>query len=195
MARTTEQNERIRQNTRAKIHSTAIECFSQNGLGSTTMQDLATHAGISVGLLYRHYKTKDELYDYLVDEAILEHEQMIARMENLSPSEAVNILVGDIVDELSKGYEFSQYMGVMLQKPSHKQKQAYEKFIMAIAKIIEQGQESKVFVNGNPLQLAQFLVSTFQGLSSTQLLLKDQFILPMTAQIISFLEVDNNGGR
>jgi AcrR family transcriptional regulator len=159
------------------------------------MQDLATHAGISVGLLYRHYKTKDELYDFLVDEAILEHEQMITRMENLSPSEAINILADDIVDELSKGYEFSQYMGVMLQKPSNKQKQAYEKLIMAIAKIIEQGQESKVFVNGNPLQLAQFLVSTFQGLSSTQLLLKDQFILPMAAQIISFLKVDNNGER
>jgi len=193
MARTTEQNERIRQNTKVKIHSTAIECFSQNGLGSTTMQDLATHAGISVGLLYRHYKTKDELYDALVDEAILGHEQMIAKIENLSPLEAVNILADDIVDELSKGHEFSQYMGVMLQKSSDKQKQAYDKLIMAIAKIIEQGQQGNVFVSGNPLQLAQFLVSTFQGLSSTQLLLKDQFILPMAAQIISFLEVNNNG--
>ena len=160
MARTTEQNERIRQNTRAKIPSAAIECFSQNGFGSTTMQDLATHAGISVGLLYRHYKTKDELYDALVDEAILGHEKMIERIENLSPLEAMNILADDIVDELSKGYEFSQYMGVMLQKPSDKQTQAYEKLITVIAKIIEQGQQGNVFISGNPLQLAQFLVST-----------------------------------
>jgi len=194
MARTKEQNERIRQNTRAKIHSAAIECFSQNGLGSTTMQDLATHADISVGLLYRHYKTKDELFEALVDEAILGHEQMIARFESLSPLEALNILAEDIVEELSKGYEFSQFMGIMLQKPSDKQRQANERLIMSIAKVIKQGQEDKVFVNGNPLQLSQFLVSIFQGLSSTQLLLKDRFMLPATAQIISFLGVGNNGG-
>jgi len=193
MARTKEQNERIRQNTRAKIHSTAIECFSKNGLGSTTMQDLATNADISVGLLYRHYKTKDELFNALVDEAISGHEQMIARIEALPPLDAINILVNDIVDELSKGYQFSQYMGILLQKPSEKQRQANEKLITAIAKIIEQGQEGKVFVRGNPLQLAQLLVSVFQGLSSTQLQLKDQFIQPTATQITSFLEVSTNG--
>ena len=118
---------------------------------------------------------------------------MIARIESLSPLEAVNILIGDIIDELSNGYEFSQYMGVMLQKSSEKQKQANQELVTAIAKIIEQGQEEKVFVSRNPLQLAQFLVSIFQGLSSTQLLLKDKFILPTTEQITSFLEIGYNG--
>ena len=193
MARTKEQNERIRQNTKTKIHSVAIECFSNYGFGSATMQDLANKAGISVGLLYRHYKTKDELFEALVDQAIIGHNQMVARIESLSPLEAINILVDDIVDELSKGYEFSQFMGIILQKPSDKQRQANEQLIMSIAKIIEQGQKDKVFLDGDPLQFAQFLVSIFQGLSSTQLLLRDNFVLPTTAQIISFLGVKNNG--
>ena len=193
MARTKEQNERIRQNTRAKIRSATIKCFSENGLASTTIQDLAATANISVGLLYRHYKTKEEMFDALVDEAIAGHERMIERIESLPPSEAISVLVGDIVDELSKGFEFSQHMGLLIQKPVEKQKLANERLIMAIAKIIEQGQEEKVFASGNPLQLAQFLVSVFQGLCSTQLLLKDRFILPTAAQIISFLEVEKNG--
>ena len=188
MARTTEQNDRIRQNTKAKIHSAAIDCFSQNGLGGTTMQDLATQADISVGLLYRHYKTKEDLFDALMDEAILGHEQMISRIESLPPLTAIKILVDDIIEELSSGYEFSQFMRILLQSLSGKQRQANERLIAAIAKIIEQGQRKKVFTKGKPLQLAQFLVSIFQGLSSTQLLLKDQFILLPTAQIISFLE-------
>ena len=193
MARTEEQNERIRRNTKARIHSAAIQCFSQNGFGSTTTQDLAARAEISVGLLYRHYKTKEELFDALADEAILGHKQMIEKIKSLPPLQAISILAEDIVDELSKGYEFSQFMGIMLQNLSNKQRQANEQFIMSIAKIIEQGQRKKVFIKGNPLQLAQFLVSIFQGLSSTQLLLKDQFILPAAAQIISFLEPKNNG--
>jgi len=193
MARTEEQNERIRRNTKARIHSAAIQCFSQNGFGSTTTQDLAARAEISVGLLYRHYKTKEELFDALADEAILGHKQMIEKIKSLPPLQAISILAEDIVDELSKGYEFSQFMGIMLQNLSDKQRQANEQFIMSIAKIIEQGQRKKVFIKGNPLQFAQFLVSIFQGLSSTQLLLKDQFILPAAAQIISFLEPKNNG--
>ena len=193
MARTQEQNERIRQNTKARIHSAAIQCFSQNGLGCTTMQDLAVRADISVGLLYRHYKTKDELFDALVDKAILGHEQMIDRIRPLSPVQAISILVDDIVEELSNGYEFSQFMGIMLQNLSDKQRQANEQLIMSIAKIIEQGQRKKMFIKGSSLQLAQFLVSIFQGLSSTQLLLKDRFIVPTAAQIISFLELKSNG--
>ena len=193
MARTKEQNERIRQNTKAKIHSVAIDCFAQNGLGNTTMQDLANQADISVGLLYRHYKTKDELFDGLVNEAICGHEKMIDRIESLPPLEAIGVLVDDILSELSKGYEFSQFMGILLQNPNDKQKQANSKLIMAIAKIIENGQCEKMFTIGNPIQLAQFLVSTFQGLSSTQLLLKDQFMLPTSEQIMSFLEVKNHG--
>jgi len=193
MARTKEQNERIRQNTKAKIHSVAIDCFAQNGLGNTTMQDLANQADISVGLLYRHYKTKDELFDGLVNEAICGHEKMIDRIESLPPLEAIGVLVDDILSELSKGYEFSQFMGILLQNPNDKQKQANSKLILAIAKIIENGQCEKMFTIGNPIQLAQFLVSTFQGLSSTQLLLKDQFMLPTSEQIMSFLEVKNHG--
>jgi len=157
------------------------------------MQDLAVRADISVGLLYRHYKTKDELFDALVDKAILGHEQMIDRIRPLSPVQAISILVDDIVEELSNGYEFSQFMGIMLQNLSDKQRQANEQLIMSIAKIIEQGQRKKMFIKGSPLQLAQFLVSIFQGLSSTQLLLKDRFIVPTAAQIISFLELKSNG--
>jgi len=193
LARTKEQNERIRQVTKSKIHSAAIQCFSHNGFGNTAMQDLAKAADISVGLLYRHYKTKDELFDALVDEAITEHERMISEIESLPPQEAINILADDIVNELSKGYEFSQFTDILLQKPGDKQMRANEQIIKAISKIIEQGQLNCVFTSGDPMQLAQLFVAVIQGLCSTQLLLKEQFLLPEPAQIISFLEVKNNG--
>jgi len=193
MARTKEQNERLRQATKDKIHMTAIECFSLNGFGSTTMQDLASAADISVGLLYRHYKSRDELFDALVDEAIFSHEQMIEKIESLPPIEAIKFLVNDIIDELSNGYGFSQFMDILLQKQGDKQRKANEKIIMAIASLIERGQSEGVFARGNPQQLSQLLIAIFQGLSSSQLILKEAFILPTTEQIISFLEVKNNG--
>jgi AcrR family transcriptional regulator len=48
-----------------------LELFSQKGLGSTSIQEIATLAGISTGLMYRHYKAKEDLFSVLVETAIL----------------------------------------------------------------------------------------------------------------------------
>ena len=195
MARTKEQNERIRQNTKSKIHSAAIVCFSQNGFGKTTMQELANYAEISVGSLYRHYKTKEELFDALVDEAILGQEYLIKQMETHPPKEAIKWLIEEVVSDFSKGTEFSHQMKIMLENTGDKQIEGNNRVILSIAGMIKQGQKDGIFTNGNPVQLAQFLVATIQGLCSMQLLFKDDFIIPTSAQIASFLEGDKQNAH
>ncbi|GIP17917.1 hypothetical protein J40TS1_35590 [Paenibacillus montaniterrae] len=39
--------------------------FVRQGYGSTNVQHIADQAGISIGLLYRHYKTMDQLFEEL----------------------------------------------------------------------------------------------------------------------------------
>lgn len=46
-----------------EIQSAAMQLFVQKGYGSTNVQDIADTAGISIGLLYRHYKSKETLFD------------------------------------------------------------------------------------------------------------------------------------
>jgi len=66
---------------RQDILAAAMELFAKKGFRGTTTRDLATHAEVNEAIIFRHFKTKEELYS-----AILEHkagENRNARMEEL----------------------------------------------------------------------------------------------------------------
>ena len=45
----------------------AIEEFAQKGLQATTMESISQSAEVSKRTLYKHYSTKDELFDAVVE--------------------------------------------------------------------------------------------------------------------------------
>ncbi|MEZ0362542.1 TetR/AcrR family transcriptional regulator [Mycobacterium sp. pUA109] len=59
---------------RAQIISSAVAVFTERGYAATTMADIARHAGIGQGTLYRYVPSKRELldlvFDYSVEEVI-----------------------------------------------------------------------------------------------------------------------------
>lgn len=48
-------------NARPKIERAALKLFVGEGIDGATTRDIAEHAGVSEGALYRHYKGKDQL--------------------------------------------------------------------------------------------------------------------------------------
>lgn len=46
---------------REQILAAARRCFSRNGFHATSMHDVIAEAGLSVGAVYRYFKSKDEL--------------------------------------------------------------------------------------------------------------------------------------
>jgi AcrR family transcriptional regulator len=59
--RTKIQFEEIRESKRRKILDAAVECFATTGFHAVSISDLAKHAGISKGLMYNYFSSKDEL--------------------------------------------------------------------------------------------------------------------------------------
>ncbi len=47
---------------REQILQKAVELFSQKGFKGTTTKEIATAAGVSEAMVFRHFSTKDELY-------------------------------------------------------------------------------------------------------------------------------------
>ena len=47
---------------REQILDAAEACFARQGLGATTMQDIADAAGVSYGVLYRYFPSKGDLF-------------------------------------------------------------------------------------------------------------------------------------
>jgi AcrR family transcriptional regulator len=54
---------------RRKILDAALECFDQKGLAATSIEDVCSTAGLSVGSIYHHFTGKDDIFEHLVGEA------------------------------------------------------------------------------------------------------------------------------
>ncbi|WP_155898674.1 TetR/AcrR family transcriptional regulator [Mycolicibacterium sp. CBMA 226] len=48
----------------------AIECFAARGFAATSIQDIATEAGISKGIIYHYFASKDEIMRRIVNRAL-----------------------------------------------------------------------------------------------------------------------------
>ncbi|NQD69055.1 TetR/AcrR family transcriptional regulator, partial [Bacillus haikouensis] len=163
MPRTKEQYEALRTATRNKIHSAAIKLFAKKGFAATSVQDIADTASISTGLLYRHYKTKDELFNELVSYAAAGLEKIVERFKNdTSPAEMIRHFTLEILNDLRKDDEFANFLMIMNQSstmvdPSpevqYLNKQS-EKMFKQTAQLIEKGQELGQFKEGSPIEMA-----------------------------------------
>lgn len=70
--RTQRQFEEIREEKRTLIMDTALEHFAREGYHATTINHIAQHAGISKGLMYNYFKSKDDLLKAIIDRSVME---------------------------------------------------------------------------------------------------------------------------
>ena len=71
--------------TKEKILDAALELFSQKGFEGTNLQQIADAVGIVKSALYRHFKSKDELWDCLVAQMTAYYEARFGSEAHLPP--------------------------------------------------------------------------------------------------------------
>lgn len=54
--------------TKNLIFKSAIKIFSESGYRGATMDDIAANAGLVKGTLYYHFKSKEEIFNFIVEE-------------------------------------------------------------------------------------------------------------------------------
>lgn len=202
MPRTKEQNEQIRQATREKIQAAAMQLFVQKGYGSTNVQDIADSAGISIGLMYRHYKNKESLFQELVEFALAGLDRNIAYFESdlnnsdLTPSQLINQFVDEVYHDMQQGEALANLLIIMAQTflsvggDNALQREVAEtsgRMRLATAKLIERGQERGEFRAGDANQMAMFFYAALQGLAEMKVMLKSEFTMPSPAILTAFL--------
>lgn len=74
--RSKEKFEEIRGNKRRQILDAAVECFATSGYHAVSISELAKHAGISKGLMYNYFSSKEELLRTIFAEIMAEMMQM-----------------------------------------------------------------------------------------------------------------------
>jgi AcrR family transcriptional regulator len=196
MPRTKEQNEAMREATRVKIHSAAVKLFSVKGFAATGVQEIADAARISIGLLYRHYKTKDDIFGALVLEALEGLEQVGQLFESdMSPAHAIRIFTDEIINDFTVNDEFMQYMTLLSQPFLTNQNYPWmndmlERNVLVrnqLARLIEKGQALGQFKNGDPDCMSQYYFSIIQGICFMKQSLKESYIIPGAEMITAYL--------
>jgi len=70
MPRTPEQFKKIREEKRQQIKDAALELFAHEGYHGTSISEIAKSAGISKGLMYNYFESKEELVTSIMDEGM-----------------------------------------------------------------------------------------------------------------------------
>ncbi len=70
--RTARQFREIREEKRALIMETALEHFAEKGFSETTINHIAKRAGISKGLMYNYFESKEALLTEIIDKSVNE---------------------------------------------------------------------------------------------------------------------------
>ena len=68
---------------RERILEAAKNCFAANG-DAVSLDDIVNEAGVGIGTLYRHFKTRDALVEAVY---ISEHEKLVVKAQELEASE------------------------------------------------------------------------------------------------------------
>ena len=119
MPRTAKQNERIRAETRSAILDSAMKLFAQKGYANTTTRDIATDAGLSVGLMYHYFNSKESLLHAVFDFVMARIDEVItAVLINNPPGERLPKLLHAIFDLLAGEQEFSALFYMLRTQPA-----------------------------------------------------------------------------
>ena len=56
--------------TKRKIFETSMKLFSEKGYDATSIEDITATVGVAKGTLYYHFTSKEEIFDFLIEEGI-----------------------------------------------------------------------------------------------------------------------------
>jgi len=95
MPRRPEQFEELREKSREKILSAALDLFANKGYDATSIESIAKAAGISKGLIYNYYESKKSMLVAIFEDAMALGERLIKKHKS---STDVNERAQGIID-------------------------------------------------------------------------------------------------
>jgi AcrR family transcriptional regulator len=171
MPRTEEANQQIREEQRAKILTAARNVFARKGKAAT-MADVALEAGVSQGLAYRYFSSKEEIFTTLVKQAAESGGGPTQRLSQIqgSPGTRLALLISYILEDRRSNPGYSQLLYQILTDDSVPNE--LKQVVMRNGKIIQgtmrqlivEGQATGEVVEDDPDQLMVALLACFDGL-------------------------------
>ena len=132
--------------TKRKIFETSMKLFAQKGYEATSIEEITSVVGVAKGTLYYHFSSKEEIFNFLVEEGI----KLIQNSIDIKTSKYTNYIdkikaIVLIQVKIVEKYEdlitilLSQFWGN--EARNQKCKQYIYEYINKIEKIVKEGME------------------------------------------------------
>lgn len=179
-----EQLQHIRDERKEQIIQSAIKIFSRRGITGTKLSMIAIEAGISQGLLYHYFKSKDELFLHLVERAIQESKDGLKSVYSLSGTPLEKLRE---ITQLFHGGQ--QYFMLIHQARTadgvpEKAKQLIAEYSMESyivdtwEPLFVEGQKLGEFASGDPRQLISAYFTVLSALMTLNIHVDDAYEMP-----------------
>lgn len=189
MPRNKEANQKVRDERREKILSSALQLFATKGLAATRISDIAEKTGMSQGLVYHYYKSKEEIFVELIDGAMAKMNEAALNLEKLpvSAREKVVLAVEGLLKGLETNVSTSAYYFLITQTALADAYPEEAKEIIrtkndvkydVMVRIFSQGQIDGTVRNFDPRQMATQFFSSINGLALNKAIYGNRFTMP-----------------
>ncbi len=153
---------------REAILDATNDFFATHGYKKMTIDCLARQVGIGKGSVYLHFTSKEEIALSHIDRIIerLAEELKIIAEKKISPKEKLRrMLLKRVLHRFDSVQHYTQNLNDLLSalrpKLLARRRTYFETEAGIFAKVIEEGQKSKIFAAGNALRTAEtFLLAT-----------------------------------
>jgi AcrR family transcriptional regulator len=185
--RNEEQNEMIKDERKEQILSSALKAFAKRGFAATKIGDIAARAGLSHGLVYHYFKSKEEIFYVLLERAMKTSTETLLNVEKMpfSPIEKVRQTAKYILGGI-EGFEDSAYYFLIVAHASVMESPGpeYDNLmdtsgisVQAMARILAAGQQANEVKEGDPMGMTLVFFAAIQGLAMYKLAM-ESFKMP-----------------
>lgn len=159
--------------TKRKIFETSMKLFAEKGYDATSIEDITATVGVAKGTLYYHFSSKEEIFNFLVEEGI----KLLQNSIDIKTSKLesyIDKIKAIILIEIKIVVKYEDLITILLSQFWGKearnqkcQKHIYE-YINKIEEIVKSGIEAGEIKQGNSKAIA----SEIYGLICSALIFK-----------------------
>ncbi len=95
-------NQRRKEERPQEITDAAFAAFAEHGYAGTRVDDVAQRAGVSKGLMYLYFKTKEELFKAVIKNVVIRRVDSLIEMVETSELTAEEFLRGPLLEFMKK---------------------------------------------------------------------------------------------
>jgi len=195
MPRNKEQNEKVKDERREQILATALGLFAGKGLSATRITDITERTGISQGLIYHYFPSKEAIFTELIGKGLSNLNEAAINLEKMAvPAEQkIRLAVHGLLDGLTREPAAVNYYFLMTQtalsasfpaKAREMIKRENDLKYQVMTRIFRQGQLEGTVKQIPAEEMATLLFSLVNGLALNKAYYREQFRLPALEPVL-----------